>query len=78
MSVQETVKKQIENEDWVNAKHIKLNTITDATRYITRIREELNEGYSFKKNAMVNLVNAMIELLNGIAVPAEEGDKNDE
>jgi len=59
-------------------KHIKLSYIWQCTQLINKIQEELVLGYSFDKDKLAEMVNAMFGFINGIVGPDQQAHGVDE
>jgi hypothetical protein len=68
-AARENVKAQLANPDRVNKDHIKKSLIWNTTQNIRQIQRQLCEGYSFDKDILTALVNAMFGFINSVAKP---------
>jgi len=71
-SMHENVKAQVESPDRKKKDHIKLSTIWNTTQSIRSIQRDLVAGYSFDKDKLTEMVNAMFSFINGIVSPDQK------
>jgi hypothetical protein len=73
MQMHEQVKQQLENPVRKHKEHIRVSKIWQTTQNIQSIQAELVKGYSFDKDKLSEMVNAMFSFINGIVSPEVEG-----
>lgn len=74
-AMRNNVKEQLDNPNRKKKDHVKLSKVWQTTQNIKSIQAELVAGYSFDKDRMNELVNAMFSFINGIVSPKADEDK---
>lgn len=69
----EQIKQQLESPVRKHKEHIRVSKIWQTTQNIQSIQAELVKGYSFDKDKLSEMVNAMFSFINGIVSPEVEG-----
>jgi hypothetical protein len=69
LAMHNNVREQIEEPTRKKKDHIKLSTIWNTTQNIRNIQRDLVAGYSFDKDRLTEMVNAMFSFINGVAKP---------
>jgi len=77
-AMHKTVRRQVEDPQAHGRDHIKLSDIWQCTQLINKIQTQLVKGYTFDKDKLTAMVNAMFGFINGIVGPQADVKAADE